>query len=163
MAKITNVRSAASTTLLVLSLGAAAYAQAPGAEEEALAEALGALRESTSASAAAGLPESAEAAQAREACRMIPNPTARAICTGTLAAAMALDVGVPTIVEWMSADGEEITREQQAVLDRLDDLEDRLDDLEEWRGDVEEWQESTQDRLSDMDSKLDLIVELLRR
>lgn len=163
MAKITKVKAAAGTTLLVLSLGATAYAQAPGAEEEALAEALGALRGSTSASAAAGLPASAEAAQAREACRMIPNPTARAICTGALAAAMAMDVGVPTIVEWMSADGEEMTREQQAVLDRLDDLEEWRGDVEEWQGNVEEWQRLTQERLSEMDGKLDLIVELLRR
>ena len=113
MTKITKVKkAAASTVLLVLSLGVAAYAQAPSAEEEALAEALGALRESTSESAAAGLPESAEAVQAREACRFIPNPTARAICTGTLAVAVAVDVGVPTIVGWMSEDGEEMTREQ---------------------------------------------------
>ena len=151
MTKITKAKkAAASTALLVLSLGVAAYAQAPtSAEEEALAEALGALRESTSESAAAGLPESAEAVQAREACRFIPNATARAICTGTLAVAVALDVGIPTIVGWMSEDGEEMTREQQAVLDRLADLE--------------EWQGSTQNRLSEMDGKLDLIIDLLDR
>ena len=61
---------------------------------------------------------------------------------------MALDVGVPTIVGWLTEDGEEMTREQQAVLDRLDDLE--------------EWRESTDDRLSTMDGKLDVIIELLR-
>ena len=149
MTKTTKVKAAASTSLLVLSLSMPAYAQVPGAEEEALAEALGALRESTSESAAAGLPESAEAAQAREACRLISNPTARAICTGALAAAVVLDVGIPTIVDWMSEDGEEMTREQQAVLDRLAALE--------------EWQGSTQNRLSEMDGKLDLIIDLLSR
>ena len=162
MAKITQVRAVAGAALFVLSLSVAVYAQAPSSEEEALAEALGALRESAAETAAAGLPESAEAAQAREACRLIPNPTARAICTGVLGMSMALDVGVPTIVGWITEDGEEMTQEQQAVLDRLDDLEeeqqavlDRLDDLEEWR-------KSTDDRLSNMDGKLDVIIELLR-
>ena len=156
MATITKVKAAAGTALLALSLGMRAYAQAPVAEEEALAEALGALRESTSESAAAGLPESAEAAQAREACRLIPNATARAICTGALAAAVALDVGIPTIVGWMSEDGEEMTRDRQALLDRLADLDDRLAGLEEWQG-------LTQDRVSEMDGKLDLIIDLLSR
>ena len=149
MAKIPKARAVTGgAALLVLSLSAAAYAQAPSPEEEALAEALGALRESAAGTSTAGLPESAAVAQAREACRLVPNPTARAICTGVLGMSMALDVGVPTIVGWLTEDGEEMTREQQAVLDRLDDLE--------------EWRESTDDRLSTMDGKLDVIIELLR-
>ena len=149
MAKIPKARAVTGgAALLVLSLSAAAYAQAPSSEEEALAEALGALRESAAGMSAAGLPESAAVAQAREACRLVPNPTARAICTGVLGMSMALDVGVPTIVGWLTEDGDEMTREQQAVLDRLDDLE--------------EWRESTDDRLSTMDGKLDVIIELLR-
>ena len=144
--------------LLILSLGSAANAQAPSPlEEEALAEAVAALRELPPEP---GVPESAEAAeagavQARETCRVIPNPTARAICTTAVGLAVALDVGIPTIVDWLAEDGEAMTRESQDVLDRLDAVEDRLDALEDW-------QESADDRFSEMDGKLDLIIELLR-
>lgn len=151
--------------LLILSLGSTANAQAPSPlDEEALAEAVAALRELPPEP---GVPESAEAAeagavQARETCRMIPNPTARAICTTAVGLAVALDVGIPTIVDWLAEDGEAMTRESQDVLDRLDAVEDRLDGVENRLDAVEDWQESADDRFSEMDGKLDLIIELLR-
>lgn len=147
------------TGLLMLSLGSAAHAQAPSSseEEEAVAEAVAALR---ALPAEPGLPESAEAAearavQAREACRMIPNPTARAICTGNVGLAVALDIGIPTIIDWLTEDAEAMTRESREVLDRLGAVEERLDALEDWR-------ETADDRFSEIDGKLDVIIELLR-
>lgn len=153
------------TGLLMLSLGGAAHAQAPSpADEEAVAEAVAALREW---SAEPGLPESAEAAetrsvQARETCRMIPNPTARAICTSAVALAVALDVGIPTVIDWLSEDAEAMNQESQEILDRFGAVEDRLDALEAWRESAEAWRESADNRFSEMNGKLDLIIELLR-
>lgn len=146
------------TGLLMLSLGSAAHAQAPSpSDEEAVAEAVAALR---ALPPEPGLPESAEAAearavQAREACRMIPNPTARAICTGNVGLAVALDIGIPTIIDWWTEDAEAMTRESQEVLDRLGAVENRLDALEDWR-------ETADDRFAEMNGKLDVIIELLR-
>lgn len=153
------------TGLLVLSLGSAAHAQAPSpSEAEALAEAVAALRELPPEP---GVPESAEAAEtravrARETCRMIPNPTARAICTSAVALAVALDVGIPTIIDWLSEDAEAMNQESQEILDRFGAVEDRLDALEAWRESAEAWQESADNRFSEMNGKLDVIIELLR-
>ena len=146
------------TGLLMLSLGSAAHAQAPSlSDEEAVAEAVAALR---ALPAEPGLPESAEVAearavQAREACRMIPNPTARAICTGNVGLAVALDIGIPTIIDWWTEDAEAMTRESREVLDRLGAVEERLDALEAWR-------ETADDRFAEMNGKLGVIIELLR-
>ena len=178
------------TVLLVLMLGGIAHTQAPkkSVDGAVLAEALTTLR--GAAPAPAGAPESvgeaearvaqareacrranratraaahqARVAQAREACRAIPNPTARAICTGVLGLAVALDVGVPVVVDLLSEDGAALDREQQDVLERLDALEKWRESTDEWRASTDEWRESTDDRLSQMDGKLDVIIELLR-
>ena len=161
------------TVFLVLMLGGIAHTQAPKPVEGAvLAEALTTLR--GAAPVPAGAPESvgeaeARVAQARDACRAIPNPTARAICTGVLGLAVALDVGVPVVVDLLSEDGAALDRDQQDLLERLDALEkwrESTDEwrasTDEWRASTDEWRESTDDRLSQMDGKLDVIIELLR-
>ena len=86
----------------------------------------------------------------------IPNSTARAICTAALSVSLALGVDVLTIIGWLTEDGEEMNRERQAVLDRLDDLE-------EWRESVDGWRETTDDRLSTMDGKLATMNRQARR
>ena len=155
------------TVLLVLMLGGIAHTQAPkkSVDGAVLAEALTTLRGASPAPA--GAPESvgeaeARVAQAREACRAIPNPTARAICTGVLGLAVALDVGVPVVVDLLSEDGAALDRDQQDLLERLDALEKWRESTDEWRASTDEWRESTDDRLSQMDGKLDVIIELLR-
>ena len=154
------------TVLLVLMLGGIAHMQAPkSVEGAALAEALTTLRGASPAPA--GVPESvgeaeARVAQARDACRAIPNPTARAICTGVLGLAVALDAGVPVVVDLLSEDGAALDRDQQDLLERLDALEKWRESTDEWRASTDEWRESTDDRLSQMDGKLDVIIELLR-
>ena len=151
MAKITV------TILLMLSLGAPAYAQAPASEEEALAEALEALRQLELSSAA---PEAVAAAQA-EACSLLPHPTARTICTAVVGL-VTFGLSVSEVVSLMEQDAEEMNQDRE-------DLIRRLDDLESWRG-ATDTRLSEMDgklgemdtRLSEMDGKLDLLIELLR-
>ena len=126
------------TGLLVLAPGVSAHAQT--SEDDAAAEAVAALRELPREPEIA-VATGAHAVQAREACRVIPNPTARAICSTTVGLAVALDIGIPTIIDWLTEDAEAMNRESREVFERLEALE--------------KWQASA-------DGKLDVIIELLR-
>ena len=101
----------------------------------------------------------ASVAQVREVCGVIPNRTSRVVCTGveimlnTLGLAGALGVDV-SLADWFVDDAEEMERERQELLDRLNRLEVQQEELK-----VQ--QEDTERSVTEMNGKLDMITDLL--
>lgn len=119
--------------LLTLSLGGSVRAQAP-ADERALAEAFANLHEVATRIMASEHVETEEtrAAEVREACEGIPRPFTQAVCT--VSAAIVLSLDAEAIANWPIADiadSEEMNRERQDVLQRLDTLRARQVQVDE--------------------------------
>lgn len=116
--------------LLTLSLGGSVRAQAP-ADERALAEAFANLHAVATRIIASQHVETEEtrATEVREACEGIPRPFTQAVCT--VSAAIVLSLDAEAIANWPIADSEEMNRERQEVLQRLDTLKARQVQVDE--------------------------------